>query len=73
MVTKRSITIKGHRTSISVEDAFWNALKTIAEERGQPLAALVGEIDAGRGGRDNLSSALRLFVLDWALARGRGG
>lgn len=73
MIIKRSVTISGHRTSVSVEDAFWNALKEIAAERSQPLAALIGEIDAGRTGSDNLSSAIRLYVLDWALKAGRDG
>ncbi len=60
---KHSLTIAGHRTSVSLEAPFWHALKEIAAERRQPLSALVAEIDAGRqtGG---LSSALRLYVLD---------
>ena len=61
---KRSITIDGHRTSISLEDAFWNELTAIAVERGLSLNALVSEIDHGRGTTGNLSSALRLHVLD---------
>lgn len=59
---KRSVTIAGHRTSISLEDAFWSALQRIARKRGLTLAALVSEIDGARGG--NLSSALRVYVLD---------
>ena len=61
---KRSITIDGHRTSISLEDAFWSELAAIALERGLSLNALVSEIDHGRGTTGNLSSALRLHVLD---------
>ena len=61
---KRSITIDGHRTSISLEDAFWIELTAIAAERSLSLNALVSEIDHGRGTAGNLSSALRLHVLD---------
>lgn len=62
-VAKRSLTIAGHRTSISLEDAFWTALRNIAEQRQQSLAALVAEIDGARGAA-SLSSSIRLFVLD---------
>lgn len=68
-VTKRSVMIAGHRTSVSLEDAFWDALRTIAETRGQSIQALIGAIDAGREGQ-NLSSAIRVFVL--AEIRGTG-
>lgn len=61
-IAKRSITIRGHRTSISLEDAFWHELRQIAAETAQSLTALITEIDEKRGG-DNLSSALRLAVL----------
>jgi predicted DNA-binding ribbon-helix-helix protein len=61
-ISKRSIVIAGHRTSVSLEDAFWNSLKEIAAERGMTLAELVAAIDAGRE-HGNLSSAIRLFVL----------
>ncbi len=70
-VVKHSIVIAGHRTSISLEDAFWRALKEIAAQDGLSLAGLVARIDAGRG-EANLSSALRVFVLERALANGRG-
>jgi len=60
---KRSVTIGRHRTSISLEDAFWDELTSIAEARGLSLNALVGEIDQTKGGPGNLSSALRLYVL----------
>ncbi len=61
-VVKRSVAIAGHRTSVSLEAPFWDALKDIAAARGASVQALVGEIDAGRGGA-NLSSAIRVFVL----------
>lgn len=63
MIRKRSITLHGHRTSFSVEDAFLDELKTIAARRGLSFAALVAEIDEARPLDSNLSSALRLFVL----------
>lgn len=61
-VVKRSLAIAGHRTSVSLEAPFWDALKDIAAVRGASVQALVGEIDSGRGGA-NLSSAIRVFVL----------
>jgi predicted DNA-binding ribbon-helix-helix protein len=60
---KRSVTIDGHRTSISLEDAFWAELSALARARAMSLNALVAEIDHAKGGPGNLSSALRLFVL----------
>jgi predicted DNA-binding ribbon-helix-helix protein len=67
-IVKRSIVIAGHKTSVSVEDAFWTALKDIAHSRGTAVADLVATIDAGRQ-HGNLSSAIRLFVLDYFRAR----
>ena len=61
-VVKRSIVITGRQTSVSLEDAFWEGLKDIADERQLTLSDLVGEIDAHRQNA-NLSSAIRLFVL----------
>ena len=61
-IVKRSISIAGHRTSISLEEPFWEELRTIATARGLSVQALVGTIDAGRG-QQNLSSAIRVFVL----------
>ncbi len=61
-ISKHSLTIAGHRTSISLEQVFWETLRDIAGARGLSLAALIGEIDAGRGAA-NLSSAIRVFVL----------
>jgi predicted DNA-binding ribbon-helix-helix protein len=60
---KRSLTISGHRTSLSLEPEFWTVLKQAAQAEHKSLAALVGEIDRGRGKR-NLSSALRVWVLN---------
>ena len=62
-VIKRSIVIAGHKTSVSLEDAFWQGLKEIADERSMTLSDLVSSIDTDRR-HGNLSSAIRLFVLD---------
>ncbi|MCT7375050.1 ribbon-helix-helix domain-containing protein [Chelativorans salis] len=67
---KRSVTIRGHRTSFSLEDAFYSELERLARKRGLSVAALIAEIDAARTGDTNLSSALRLYVLD-AVKRGQ--
>lgn len=61
--TKRSVTIAGHRTSLSLEPEFWDALNRLATVRGMSLAGLVRAIDETRG-RTNLSSALRVAVLN---------
>jgi len=63
-VVKRSIVLAGHKTSVSLEDAFWSGLKEIAGRRLMTLSTLVDSIDAQRQ-HDNLSSALRLFVLEF--------
>ena len=62
-VVKRSIVIAGHKTSVSLEDAFWRGLKEIAAARNVTLSDLVAAIDGGRR-QGNLSSAIRLFVLE---------
>jgi predicted DNA-binding ribbon-helix-helix protein len=62
-VVKRSIVIGGHKTSVSLEEAFWNGVKEISGARGKTLSELVSEIDGSRQ-QGNLSSAIRLFVLD---------
>jgi predicted DNA-binding ribbon-helix-helix protein len=67
-VVKRSIVVAGHKTSVSLEDAFWTSLKEIAAGRGMTLSELVATIDADRR-HGNLSSAIRLFVLDHYRAR----
>jgi len=64
LVVKRSIVIGGHKTSVSLEHAFWQALKEIAILRNMSLSELVMTIDATRSG--NLSSAIRLFVLEFS-------
>ncbi|MCA3572513.1 MAG: ribbon-helix-helix domain-containing protein [Aestuariivirga sp.] len=69
---KRSLTIAGHRTSLSLEPEFWEALRKAADARGVSVSALVSEIDQGRGGR-NLSGAVRVWLLKdlESLLRGR--
>jgi predicted DNA-binding ribbon-helix-helix protein len=62
-VAKRSIVLAGHKTSVSLEAGFWNAMKEICRLRNMTLSELVAEIDDNRQG--NLSSAIRLFVLDY--------
>lgn len=59
---KRSVRIAGHATSITLEDEFWDALKTIADNRNLSLNDLIAEIDTARGD-SNLSSAIRVFIL----------
>ena len=61
-IKKRSVMIAGHKTSVSLEDAFWQALKRLAAGRGQSLAELIEELDQRR--EANLSSTLRVFVLE---------
>lgn len=63
LIVKRSVTVGGHRTSITLEDAFWDALRVIADARDLSLAALLSEINDGRQAT-NLSSHIRLFILD---------
>ena len=62
-IVKRSVSIAGHRTSISLEEPFWQSLREIAERDKLSIQALIGRIDAERG-EQNLSSAIRVFVLD---------
>ena len=64
-VQKRSLTIAGHRTSISLEPVFWHALRKAAAEEARPLAALVTDIDEARG--TNLSSAIRVWLFERAV------
>ena len=61
---KRSIIVGGHKTSVSVEEAFWSGMKEISRTRSMTLSQLVSEIDANRN-QGNLSSAIRQFVLDY--------
>ena len=60
---KHSLTLKGHRTSVSLEQAFWDAFRKVATTRGQSLNELAAEIDASRAGDVGLASAIRVFVL----------
>jgi predicted DNA-binding ribbon-helix-helix protein len=71
-VKKRSISIRGHRTSFSLEDVFYRELQEIAARRAIPVAALIGEVDAARPKEANLSSALRIYVLDQVKASAHG-
>jgi len=71
-VTKRSITVSGHRTSVSLEQPFWQALAEIAAARATSISALVTDIDRRRQPGTSLSAALRLFVLDWHRSRANG-
>ena len=70
-VVKRSIVVAGHKTSVSLEEAFWNGMKEISSERDLTLSELVGQIDGHRQ-QGNLSSAIRLFVLDYFRKRAVG-
>ncbi len=61
---KRSLTLRGHRTSVSMEDAFWDEFRRIAEARNQSVNDLAAEIDADRVMASGLASAIRVFVLN---------
>ena len=63
-IVKRSVIIAGHKTSVSVEDAFWKGLKAIAGERDMNMSELITSIDSDRQ-HSNLSSAIRLYVLNY--------
>jgi len=67
-VVKRSIVVAGHKTSVSLEEAFWSGMKEISAARNVTLSELVGEIDSNRQ-HGNLSSAIRLFVLEYFRSR----
>jgi predicted DNA-binding ribbon-helix-helix protein len=71
-IVKRSIVIDGHKTSVSLEDAFWSSLKEIAHAQRATLSTIVEEIDKTRQ-QGNLSSAIRLFVLDQVRTPGTRG
>jgi predicted DNA-binding ribbon-helix-helix protein len=60
---KRSLTLKGHRTSVSLEDEFWFEFRRISEQKNMPINALAAEIDVERGEDIGLASAIRLYVL----------
>ncbi|GKY89810.1 ribbon-helix-helix domain-containing protein [Sinisalibacter aestuarii] len=61
---KHSLTLRGHRTSVSLEDAFWDAFRAVAEEQGKGINELAAEIDEARGVSAGLASAIRVYVLD---------
>jgi predicted DNA-binding ribbon-helix-helix protein len=63
-IVKRSVLVRGHKTSVSLEEPFWNGLKEIAASRHLPLSAVLQRVDTERHDNSNLSSAVRLFVLD---------
>ncbi|WP_170330017.1 ribbon-helix-helix domain-containing protein [Ruegeria arenilitoris] len=62
---KRSLTLKGHRTSVSLEDEFWQAFRDIAKSKETAINALAAEIDVERDPEVGLASAIRVFILDW--------
>ncbi|MHA7875785.1 ribbon-helix-helix domain-containing protein [Roseivivax sp.] len=69
---KRSLTLRGHRTSVSLEEDFWQEFRAIARREGKPVNALAVEIDAERGLETGLASAIRLYVLRDLKARSGG-
>jgi len=69
---KRSVTLSGHRTSVSLEAPFWNALQQIANAQGVTATQLIASIDAARKADDNLSSAIRIYILRHFQDRARG-
>lgn len=70
---KRSLTLRGHRTSVSLEDAFWREFQGIAKARGKAINALAAEIDESRGTEAGLASAIRVFVLKELKAQAQRG
>ena len=62
---KRSLTLKGHRTSVSLEDEFWVAFRDIAKVKQLPVNVLAAEIDVSRDPETGLASAIRVYVLNW--------
>jgi predicted DNA-binding ribbon-helix-helix protein len=66
---KRSVTLRGHATSITLEDEFWNVLQKIAKQKDQSIASLIDEIDDTRleTEKGGLSSAIRVYVLEWVM------
>lgn len=62
---KRSLTLKGHRTSVSLEDEFWGAFRDIAKKRDMPINVLAAEIDVARDPETGLASAIRVYILNW--------
>ena len=66
---KHSLTLKGHRTSVSLEDPFWLAFRQIAEEKNTAINVLAAEIDEARGFEAGLASAIRIFILEYLQAK----
>ncbi|MCR8549660.1 ribbon-helix-helix domain-containing protein [Salipiger sp. P9] len=66
---KHSLSLRGHRTSVSLEEAFWNEFRAIARAEGKALNALAAEIDETRGLEAGLASAIRVYVLKYVKAR----
>jgi len=66
---KRSLTLRGHRTSVSLEDAFWQEFRTIAQEQSLSINELAAVIDADRGVESGLASAIRVYILNAVKAR----
>ncbi|WP_164658912.1 ribbon-helix-helix domain-containing protein [Tropicibacter sp. Alg240-R139] len=62
---KRSLTLKGHRTSVSLEDEFWTAFRDISKIKNMPINVLAAEIDVNRDPETGLASAIRVYVLNW--------
>lgn len=60
---KHSLTLRGHRTSVSLEDAFWDELQRLADAKGKSVNELVAEIDGARGVTSGLAAAIRLYIL----------
>ena len=69
---KHSLSLRGHRTSVSLEEAFWNEFRAIAKAEGKALNALAPEIDETRGLEAGLASAIRVYVLKYVKARTNG-
>jgi predicted DNA-binding ribbon-helix-helix protein len=69
---KRSLTLRGHRTSVSLEDEFWRAFRDIARQQGKAINQLAAEVDAERGLDTGLATAIRLYVLRTLQDRVRG-
>ncbi|AJE47210.1 ribbon-helix-helix domain-containing protein [Celeribacter indicus] len=70
---KRSLTLHGHRTSVSLEEPFWRAFRAIAKERDLPINVLAAEIDETRGTESGLASAIRVYVLDYTQKKFQAG
>ncbi|SEK96833.1 ribbon-helix-helix domain-containing protein [Pacificibacter marinus] len=70
---KRSLTLHGHRTSVSLEDSFWTAFRDIARETGKPINVLAAEIDELRGVESGLASAIRVYILNYYQTKAQDG